>query len=115
MLKKLKTIMARLSNVLKMQRSTPCTHTAFKQWIERHPEYTNLVFQNGSNLFNRSINGEYDVLALRLAFSCFEARKRGVTFYFWTRARRAAFKNMLAGALVGAFILVLLLKAFNVY
>lgn len=115
MLKKFKTIKARLSNALKMQRNTPNIHIAFKQWIEQHPEYTNLVFQHGSNLFSRSINGEYNVLALRLAFSCFEVRKRGVTYRFWTRARRAFLASALVYGFVGACITALLFKAYGVF
>lgn len=115
MLKKFKTIKARLSSALKTQRNTPNIHIAFRRWVEQHPEYTNLVFQHGSNLFSRSVNGEYNVLALRLAFSCFEVQKRGVTYRFWTRARRDSFFSGMLYGLVGVCITALLFKAYGVF
>lgn len=116
MLKKFKILMVRGINALKLRKNTPSTHIAFKRWIENHPEYTNLVYMHGSDLFNRSINGKYDITALRLAFDLFEANpKRGVSFYFWTRVRKEFLKHFLVSAAVGVFILALLLKGYNVY
>lgn len=47
-------------------------HTVFKQWIEKSPDYKNLTYQFGPNVFERDHTGEYIKQPIRLAFEAFK-------------------------------------------
>lgn len=116
MLKKLANTVVRGINALKMRKNTQNIHTAFSSWIKNHPEYTNLVFTHGNRLLSRDHDGTYVIQAIRIAFECYCLDpRRGVTYIFWTRARKSALKNALVGAAFGLAFTVLLFKAYNVY
>lgn len=91
-------------------------HTAFKQQIKNHPEYKNLVFTHGERLFMRDLDGVYVIQVTRLLFEAFKMnQKRGVTYYYFTRARKEKLKHCLGGLFMGVFLTAIIFKGLGVY
>ena len=116
MLKLLKNIAGLGSNVPQKPESTPNIHTAFKQQIKNPPEYTNLVTTHGERLFMRDLDGTYVIQVTRLLFEAFEMNtKRGVTYRYFTRARKETLKHCLGGVVLGVFLTTIIFKGLGVY
>lgn len=116
MWKLLKNIKGLGINASQTPENTRNIHTAFKQMLKNHPEYKNLVFTHGERLFMRDLDGTYVIQVTRLLFEAFEMNtKRGVTYRYFTRARKDTLKHCIGGIVLGVFLTVVLALAMGVY
>lgn len=68
---KCKNLKGQSKNAIKVQKSIPDIHIAFKQHVQGLKVYPTLVFQHGERLFIRGEDGQYSHLVIRALFEVF--------------------------------------------